>query len=95
MFLTVPCNDYLRSYSVISPGDTVNVIGEFDDEGKCNVDHENNFLIVHPDILVSGTRVSVLHLYKFWSQPSFLIILMQTTFFFPFSNKSKTILGCG
>ncbi|OMO90149.1 hypothetical protein COLO4_19317 [Corchorus olitorius] len=46
------------SYSVIAPGDTVNVIGEFDDEGKCNVDHENNFLIVHPDILVSGTRVA-------------------------------------
>ncbi|KAH1038868.1 hypothetical protein J1N35_040611 [Gossypium stocksii] len=46
------------SYSVIAPGDTVNVIGEFDEEGKCNVDHENNFLIVHPDILVSGTRVA-------------------------------------
>ena len=43
----------------------MNVIGEFDDEGKCNVDRENNFLIIHPDILVSGTRVSVLHLYKF------------------------------
>ncbi|XVE99925.1 hypothetical protein REPUB_Repub03eG0242300 [Reevesia pubescens] len=46
------------SYSVIAPGDTVNVIGEFDDEGKCNVDSENNFLIIHPDILVSGTRVA-------------------------------------
>ncbi|XVF41374.1 hypothetical protein PTKIN_Ptkin01aG0275400 [Pterospermum kingtungense] len=46
------------SYSVIAPGDTVNVIGEFDDEGKCNVDRENNFLIIHPDILVSGTRVA-------------------------------------
>ncbi|KAK6234466.1 hypothetical protein QUC31_006872 [Theobroma cacao] len=46
------------SYTVVAPGDTVNVIGEFDDEGKCNVDHENNFLILHPDILVSGTRVA-------------------------------------
>ncbi|XWS56828.1 hypothetical protein CRYUN_Cryun09bG0119000 [Craigia yunnanensis] len=46
------------SFSVVAPGDTVNVIGEFDDEGKCNVDHENNFLIIHPDILVSGTRVA-------------------------------------
>ncbi|KAL4378954.1 hypothetical protein GQ457_02G021680 [Hibiscus cannabinus] len=45
-------------YSVIAPGDTVNVIGEFDEEGKCNVDHENNFIIIHPDILVSGTRVA-------------------------------------
>ncbi|XVE90822.1 hypothetical protein DITRI_Ditri20bG0106900 [Diplodiscus trichospermus] len=45
-------------YSIIAPGDTVNVIGEFDDEGKCNVDRETNFVIVHPDILVSGTRVA-------------------------------------
>ncbi|XP_021612067.1 DNA replication ATP-dependent helicase/nuclease JHS1 isoform X4 [Manihot esculenta] len=45
-------------YSVIAPGDTVNVIGEFDDQGNCEVDHDNNLLIVHPDILVSGTRVA-------------------------------------
>ncbi|KAK9273764.1 hypothetical protein L1049_018574 [Liquidambar formosana] len=45
-------------YSVIAPGDTVNVIGEFDDQGKCEVDRDNNLLIVHPDILVSGTRVA-------------------------------------
>ncbi|KAJ4727342.1 DNA replication ATP-dependent helicase Dna2 [Melia azedarach] len=45
-------------YSVIAPGDTVNVIGEFDDQGKCDVGRENNLLIVHPDILVSGTRVA-------------------------------------
>uniref|UniRef100_A0A3N7FZF6 DNA helicase n=1 Tax=Populus trichocarpa TaxID=3694 RepID=A0A3N7FZF6_POPTR len=45
-------------YSVIAPGDTVNVIGEFDDQGKCDVDRDNNLLIVHPDILVSGTRVA-------------------------------------
>jgi DNA replication ATP-dependent helicase Dna2 len=48
---------YFRFYSVIAPGDTVNVIGEFDDQGKCDVDRDNNLLIVHPDILVSGTRV--------------------------------------
>ncbi|XP_073222002.1 DNA replication ATP-dependent helicase/nuclease JHS1 isoform X2 [Cicer arietinum] len=46
------------SYSVISPGDTVNVIGQFDEGGNCDIDHDNNFLIVHPDILVSGTRVA-------------------------------------
>lgn len=45
-------------HTVIAPGDTVNVIGEFDDQGKCDVGHENNFLIVHPDVLVSGTRVA-------------------------------------
>lgn len=48
---------YFRFYSVIAPGDTVNVIGEFDDQVKCDVDRDNNLLIVHPDILVSGTRV--------------------------------------
>ncbi|OIW07361.1 hypothetical protein TanjilG_10196 [Lupinus angustifolius] len=44
------------SCSVVAPGDTVNVIGQFEG-GNCNVDHDNNFLIVHPDILMSGTRV--------------------------------------
>ncbi|XP_061997380.1 DNA replication ATP-dependent helicase/nuclease JHS1 [Rosa rugosa] len=55
------CAVYLREewfYSVIAPGDTVNVIGEFDDQGQCHVDHHHNFLIVHPDVLVSGTRVA-------------------------------------
>ncbi|XP_044494174.1 DNA replication ATP-dependent helicase/nuclease JHS1 isoform X2 [Mangifera indica] len=45
-------------HSVIAPGDTVNVVGEFDEQGKCDVDHDNNLVIVHPDILVSGTRVA-------------------------------------
>ncbi|KAK4414336.1 DNA replication ATP-dependent helicase/nuclease JHS1 [Sesamum alatum] len=45
-------------FTVVAPGDTVHVIGEFDAWGKCDVNHEKNFLIVHPDILVSGTRVS-------------------------------------
>lgn len=42
---------------MIAPGDTVHVIGEFNDEGKCDVNHDKGYLIVHPDILVSGTRV--------------------------------------
>ncbi|KAM7512220.1 hypothetical protein LguiB_011095 [Lonicera macranthoides] len=45
-------------YSIIAPGDTVNVIGEFDEQGKCDVNRDNSFLIVHPDTLVSGTRVA-------------------------------------
>ncbi|KAH9297336.1 hypothetical protein KI387_029018, partial [Taxus chinensis] len=49
------CDEW--SYSVVKPGDTVNVIGEFDSEGKCVIDHENNLLIVHPDLLISGSRV--------------------------------------
>ncbi|XP_010532178.1 PREDICTED: DNA replication ATP-dependent helicase/nuclease DNA2-like [Tarenaya hassleriana] len=45
-------------YSTVSPGDSINVIGKFDEEGKCNVDHENNFVIVHPNILIAGTKVA-------------------------------------
>ncbi|KAI7740314.1 hypothetical protein M8C21_005294 [Ambrosia artemisiifolia] len=45
-------------YSVIAPGDTVHVIGDFSEEGICEVNRDKNFLIVHPDILVSGTRVA-------------------------------------
>lgn len=54
-----------RFYSVIAPGDTIHVIGKFDDQGKCDVDHDNNFLIVHPDILVSGTRVIIICLLEY------------------------------
>ncbi|KAK3035488.1 hypothetical protein RJ639_034458 [Escallonia herrerae] len=50
------CDEWF--YSTIAPGDTVNVIGEFDRQGRCDVSHESNFLIVHPDTLVSGTRVA-------------------------------------
>ncbi|XP_030475354.2 DNA replication ATP-dependent helicase/nuclease JHS1 [Syzygium oleosum] len=45
-------------YSVISPGDTVNVIGQFGVQGKCDVSRDSNFVIVHPDLLASGTRVA-------------------------------------
>ncbi|GAV87672.1 Cas_Cas4 domain-containing protein/Dna2 domain-containing protein/AAA_11 domain-containing protein/AAA_12 domain-containing protein [Cephalotus follicularis] len=55
------CAVYLSEewfYSVVAPGDTVSIIGAFDNERKCDVDHENNLLIIHPDILLSGTRVA-------------------------------------
>ncbi|KAG9452225.1 hypothetical protein H6P81_005129 [Aristolochia fimbriata] len=45
-------------HTLVGPGDTVNVIGLFDDLGKCVVDHESNLIIVHPDLLLSGTRVA-------------------------------------
>ncbi|KAK9749095.1 hypothetical protein RND81_02G102300 [Saponaria officinalis] len=45
-------------YSVIEPGDTVRVIGEFDSHGNYDVNHEKNLLIVHPNLLLSGTRVA-------------------------------------
>ena len=49
-----------RFYTVTAPGDTIHVIGKFDDQGKCDIDHKNNFLIVNPDILMSGTRVIII-----------------------------------
>ncbi|XP_020682385.1 DNA replication ATP-dependent helicase/nuclease DNA2 isoform X1 [Dendrobium catenatum] len=49
------CDEWF--YSIIGPGDTVNVVGKFD-EGKCIVDHSNNLVIVFPNILMSGTRVA-------------------------------------
>lgn len=37
----------------------MNIVGQFNEQGNCDVDHDSNYLIVHPDILVSGTRVFV------------------------------------
>ncbi|XP_056693295.1 DNA replication ATP-dependent helicase/nuclease JHS1 isoform X2 [Spinacia oleracea] len=45
-------------YSVIEPGDSVRVIGEFDNQGTCDVNHDNNLLVIHPNLLLSGTRIA-------------------------------------
>ncbi|XP_024544852.1 DNA replication ATP-dependent helicase/nuclease DNA2 isoform X1 [Selaginella moellendorffii] len=45
------------SSSVVRPGDTVNIIGDFGADNKCIVDHKANLLVLHPDVLVSGSRV--------------------------------------
>uniref|UniRef100_A0A803M4H9 DNA replication ATP-dependent helicase/nuclease n=1 Tax=Chenopodium quinoa TaxID=63459 RepID=A0A803M4H9_CHEQI len=45
-------------YSVIEPGDSIRVVGEFDNQGNCNVNHDNNLLVIHPNLLLSGTRVA-------------------------------------
>ncbi|WOL06102.1 DNA replication ATP-dependent helicase/nuclease DNA2 [Canna indica] len=50
------CDEWF--YSSIEPGDTINVDGDFDDMGRCIVDHAKNLVIVHPGILLSGTRVA-------------------------------------
>ncbi|XP_020577562.1 DNA replication ATP-dependent helicase/nuclease DNA2 isoform X2 [Phalaenopsis equestris] len=50
------CDEWF--YSIIGPGDTVSVVGKFDEEGKCIVNHSDNLAIVFPDILMSGTRVA-------------------------------------
>ena len=48
---------FSRFYSNIRPGDTINVIGQFDEHGRCTINRNHNLLIVHPHILLSGTRV--------------------------------------
>ncbi|ONM14575.1 DNA replication ATP-dependent helicase/nuclease JHS1 isoform X2 [Zea mays] len=50
------CDEWFDS--IVGPGDTVNVIGEFSNHGKCIVDHDNNLVIVHPEQLISGTRAA-------------------------------------
>ncbi|XP_020148913.1 DNA replication ATP-dependent helicase/nuclease JHS1 [Aegilops tauschii subsp. strangulata] len=50
------CDEWF--HSTVVPGDTVSVIGEFSDQGKCTVDHDSNLVIVHPELLISGTRVA-------------------------------------
>lgn len=51
---------FFRLHSLVAPGDTVRVIGKFDHQGKCVVDSTHNFVIINPDILISGTRVILL-----------------------------------
>lgn len=38
--------------------DYVNLLGEFDDSRTCDVDFEKNFIILHPDTLISSTHVA-------------------------------------
>uniref|UniRef100_A0A803LIK9 DNA replication ATP-dependent helicase/nuclease n=1 Tax=Chenopodium quinoa TaxID=63459 RepID=A0A803LIK9_CHEQI len=45
-------------YSVIEPGDSIRVIGEFDNQGNCNINHDKNLLVIQPNLLLSGTRVA-------------------------------------
>jgi len=51
------CDDWF--HSTVGPGDTVSVIGEFSDQGECIVGHDSNLVIIHPELLISGTRVSI------------------------------------
>ena len=37
----------------------MNIIGHFDEGGSYDIRHDNSFLIEHPNILVSGTRVVI------------------------------------
>lgn len=95
-----------RCYSVVAPGDTIHVIGEFDSEGKCEIDREKNFLIVHPDILVSGTRVCLCNYFSvvcfdYSTSCLSLFQLLQSLasiswwfFFLHCSWTLSTLLGC-
>lgn len=56
---------------MIEPGDTIRVIGVFDNQGNCDVNHDSNLLITHPNLLLSGTRVSLTSTSSFVSYPLF------------------------
>ncbi|XP_071792468.1 DNA replication ATP-dependent helicase/nuclease DNA2-like [Asterias amurensis] len=44
--------------TLLHEGDVVAVHGKFDSSGMCTVDQQKNFLVVHPDLLLTGTNVS-------------------------------------
>eukprot|EP00050_Salpingoeca_kvevrii_P020096 m.94370 g.94370 ORF g.94370 m.94370 type:complete len:1178 (+) comp8712_c0_seq8:100-3633(+) len=43
---------------IVEPGDHIHVIGTFNDDGVCEVTSSQNLVVVHPDILISGTQVT-------------------------------------
>ena len=46
-----------RSDTHVKKGDIVNITGTFDEEGVCAVTDESNILVVHPDLLITGTAI--------------------------------------
>ncbi|ESN92132.1 hypothetical protein HELRODRAFT_181752 [Helobdella robusta] len=42
----------------VKAGNCVNVIGRFDENSECRITDQENFIVVSPDILVSGTSVT-------------------------------------
>ena len=41
----------------MSEGDVVHIVGDFDPAGRVTLSDSKNLLIVHPDLLISGTSV--------------------------------------
>lgn len=48
---------YFRADLHLEAGDLVHIIGEFDKKGRIDITDGENFIIVHPDHLISGTSV--------------------------------------
>ncbi|XP_077997914.1 DNA replication ATP-dependent helicase/nuclease DNA2-like [Glandiceps talaboti] len=46
------------SQTLVDVGTNVCVLGDFDDTDRCTVDQNNNFVIVEPDLLLSGTSIA-------------------------------------
>ncbi len=46
-----------RADTDVTEGDTVHIIGEFNESGHCEINDHQNMIIVKPDLLVSGTTV--------------------------------------
>ena len=48
---------FARYDTAVNPGDVVNIVGVFDDDGVCHITDQSNFIVVDPDRLISGTSV--------------------------------------
>jgi len=46
-----------RTDVLVSAGDVVNIVGDFDSNGICRVSNAGNFVVVEPDFLLSGTSI--------------------------------------
>ncbi len=46
-----------RADTDVKEGDTVHIIGEFDESEHCDINNDQNMIIVNPDLLISGTTV--------------------------------------
>lgn len=44
--------------TLVSVGDHVRIVGDFDENGVCIVDNDNNLVITLPDVLISATQVA-------------------------------------
>jgi len=48
---------FVRNDTAVSPGNVVNIVGEFDGGGVCRITNQSNLIVVEPDRLLSGTSV--------------------------------------
>lgn len=59
IFLVLVCvfRVFFRYETFVDVNNIVNVIGKFDENGRCRVSNNENFIVVEPDLLLSGTSI--------------------------------------